>query len=82
MWKNNCMQALYQLKVGHVTNCLISQYPARVVLSLRFCFFGRTTPNYNSIVTRNACQQPPWVAYNYAQEKVTRVRIEEKQGHC
>ena len=81
MWKNNCVQALYQLKVGHATNCLMSQYPARVVLSLRFCFFGRTTPYYNSIATRNACQQTQWVAYTYAQEKVTRVRSEEKPDH-
>ena len=30
-------QAVYQLKVGHVTNCVISRYHSRVLLSLRFC---------------------------------------------
>ena len=56
--------------------CLISQYPSR-----GFAFFARTTPNYTSIATRNACRQTPWVAYTYPQEKVSRVRSEVKLEH-
>ena len=32
-------QAVYQLKVGHDTNCVISRYHSRVLLSLKFCLF-------------------------------------------
>ena len=32
-------QAVYQLKVGHFTNCVLPRYPSRVLLSLRFCLF-------------------------------------------
>ena len=75
---NNCVQGVYQLKVGHATNCLISQYPSRVVLSLRFCLFWEDSSKLciNTVMS-NACQQPPELAYTFEQEKVKNVRDKE-----